>query len=472
MRTKFFALFASLVTAAVMANNITVSNTTVSGQNVTNHTLNINFDVSWENSWRTITNESNYDAAWVFIKCRVNGTQEWRHCTIRLTGNTPATGAVITVPADQKGVFLNRSATNIGIGNVSFTGNILVWNYGADGVADNATVEVKVFALEMVYIPTGAYWLGSGGSEANCFQKGDASGNYKVTSNAAIPVNTTTGLSFNGLGSGTSIPSTFPNAYDAYWIMKYECSQQQYADFLNTLDLAQATVLNIAPANFVVGSTHPNFLPVAADRAFGCYNKSFSALTSLADWSGLRPMSELEFEKACRGVNVPAVPNEFPWGSTTISYLTGVNNAGLPNETIGDLPSPQDANAQVGLYGNAVRVGLFARTSGSTRQNSGATYYGVMNMADNVFEVTVFAGSPEGMAIDRNVHGNGYLNPSGSGFTDILAWREPAFSRRGTSYQSNANYLGSTNYARTSNRGLTLTGAPVMDGIRLVRTAQ
>jgi hypothetical protein len=62
-----------------IANNIVVSNTTLNGQNTSNGTnsaLNfalVQFDLSWDNSWRT-ANPANWDAAWVFVKFRLGAT--------------------------------------------------------------------------------------------------------------------------------------------------------------------------------------------------------------------------------------------------------------------------------------------------------------------------------------------------------------------------------------------------------------
>ena len=54
----------------IKANNIQLANVLLNGQNTGSQYSIINFDVSWENSWRTITNETNYDGAWIFVKFR------------------------------------------------------------------------------------------------------------------------------------------------------------------------------------------------------------------------------------------------------------------------------------------------------------------------------------------------------------------------------------------------------------------
>ena len=203
-KINFLVMTFLLVSFLANANNILVTSATISGQNTTTHTALINFSVSWENSWRTSTNENNYDGAWIFIKFRKNGTTDWRHATINVSGNTAASGATITVPTDGKGAFIYRSAN--GIGNVSYAANSLLWNYSVDGILDNETVEILVYGLEMVYIPTGSYQLGAGGTENNGFSDGTSTTPYLVASNAAINLGTTTGTlnpNGNGAASGT-----------------------------------------------------------------------------------------------------------------------------------------------------------------------------------------------------------------------------------------------------------------------------
>ena len=466
---KISILFVSLFLLSVLAsaNNIQVTNATISGQNTTNHTALVNFSVSWENSWRTSTNENNYDGGWIFVKFRKNGTSGWRHATINLSGNTAASGAAITVPADGKGAFIYRSAN--GIGNVNFAGNALQCNYGVDGILDNETVEILVYGLEMVYIPTGSFQLGSGGTETNGFTDGSTSTPFLVTSNNAINLGTTAGtLNPNGNGAATgTIPAAFPKGYNAFWVMKYECSQQQYVDFLNNLDLARANI-NRTPTIF--SGTHPALVAPQPERGIG--ELSMNRMAAFADWSGLRPMSELEYEKACRGFNTPAVPNEYAWGNTTINPVTSVLNDGATDEIVN---TPATANAAINgfLAGNRpVRVGMFARTTGSDRTLSGATYYGVMNMSDNLHEICISIVNAQGKAIDAAVHGDGLL--AADGRTDIASWQAfQAYGARGSSYNSPVSY------ARVSERILDNVYASTYGtdvvlgnfGFRLSRTA-
>ena len=455
-----------LMSVLVYANNITVSSATLTDQNTTTHSIKAGFDLAWENSWRTSTNESNYDGAWVFIKYRKNGTTDWRHCTLSTTGFTAGAGASISIPADGKGAFIYRSAN--GIGNVNFSGNQVIWNYGADGLLDNETVELRVFALEMVYVPQGAFYLGSGGVEANSFSDGAGPANYLVTGENAITLGTTNGtLNPNGIGTASgTIPADFPKGFNAFWTMKYEVSQQQYVDFLNHLDVARATANYYSLAFF--GGTHPNLIAPQPER--GMHQLNAARTAAIADWSGLRPMTELEFEKACRGYNTPAVPNEFAWGNTSYSIIASVNNPELANESVN---SPAGANVNINSpIGRPTRVGIFARSSGSTRTLSGGTYYGLMDMSGNLAEILVSIANPEGKLFSSNTHGDGYL--AANGRTDITTWQPfAAFGTRGGGFGSGLDE-GRVSYRASANIFAGVYGSDAeiaYHGTRLARTA-
>ncbi len=141
------------------------------------------------------------------------------------------------------------------------------WNYNADGVADNDSVEIKLFAVEMVYVPQGSFYLGSNGTESYHFRRGDKDTCFEVTSENVITVGASASNLYSAspgtLQNGT-IPALYPKGFNGFWCMKYEISQQQYADFLNTLDAATATART--PFGFSSG-THPNLLPNQPERA-------------------------------------------------------------------------------------------------------------------------------------------------------------------------------------------------------------
>jgi len=150
-----------LLFGSAKANNIAVANVSLTDQSALFNHVNVKFDLSWDNSWRTLLVPGNWDTAWVFVKYRVSGG-DWQHATLdSLSANhTAPSGSEITPALDGKGVFIYRSST--GSGSNSWTNAKLRWKYGADGVADDALLEVKVFAIEMVYIPQENFYLGDG----------------------------------------------------------------------------------------------------------------------------------------------------------------------------------------------------------------------------------------------------------------------------------------------------------------------
>ncbi|MCX6164517.1 MAG: hypothetical protein NTU73_06590, partial [Ignavibacteriae bacterium] len=171
---------------------------------------------------------------------------------INPTGSTIATGLLDpALPFNETtnpglGAFIYRDAD--GSGTFSKTGVQLRWNYGANGVADNAVIDIRIYAIEQVYVPQGSFYVGSGGNETGAFYKYPTSTNpYQITSEGAITVGTATnnlyypspGTAYSGDQLGP-IPSAFPKGYNAFYCMKYEITQQEYVDFLNSLTQTQA----------------------------------------------------------------------------------------------------------------------------------------------------------------------------------------------------------------------------------------
>ena len=484
-----FLLFAVLLPATyTKANNIQLANVVLNGQNTAGQYSIVNFDVSWENSWRLITNQANYDGAWIFVKFRKVSGSTWQHATINTTGYTAPTGSILQTSLDGKGVWIYHVLPSADFaGNVNYTGAKIRWNYGADGVLNTDSVEIKVFALEMVYIPTGAYELGTGGNEENHFSHATGNTPFSVTAeNAQItidnninPFNSPTALYYcncdgNGGDQLGPIPAAFPKGYNASWIMKYECSTQQYVDFLNNLDGTSANNRNPSegdqhtgwPRTFFTG-IQPSL--VAIDPAWAMSGLSCADLLAFADWAGLRPFTELEYEKACRGTQ-PAVPNEYPWGNSTITLDTaGVLNQGLENEIAieGNTNAlKDDGNTERGLY-TPSRTGMFA-TATSSRTSSGSTYYGAMDMCGNAGEFCITIGSPEGRAFTA-ANGDGNLDVNGN--ANVLTWPNvfQGFLEKGGDFLS---YPTPVSYRSIFIIGVDFSYRVPSIGIRLARTAE
>lgn len=435
------------------ANNISIANVSRASINTTNDYAMVQFDISWENSWRDAENR---DAAWVFVKFRLQGsTGAWSHATLNFTdgtndGHIAPAGSLINTPADGKGVFIYRNAN--GSGTINFAPVQLRWNYGVDGMTDNAIVDISVSAIEMVYVPQGSFWLGDG---SNTIVHGQfeeaASGNaFQVNSENAITLgggtagslgnNNRDGMANNGLFSlpGVSIddfddvasqllPAAFPKGFNAFYCMKYEISQAQYVDFLNKLDAAQfanrydpflytGSNGGFTVTRYNITGTHPAMTTVTPELP-AVFVEWYDA-AAYADWAGLRPMTELEFEKACRGPLAP-VANEYAWGTASIntsSYFI-INNQGQANEAIGVNYNSTAGNAWYGdtrAFDAITRVGIFAAHPSNTgRITSGATYWGIMEMSGHCWERTVSVGRPESRNF-AGTHGDGYLTAGGN----------------------------------------------------------
>jgi len=444
MKKLFTFLSFVIMTHLSIANNVTTANVSVGSQNTSLHYSMVKFDIAWENSWRTVTNESNYDGCWIFVKFRKKNTYAWQHATFNYvspgtagaSGHTEPSGSTISTPSDGKGIFIYRNA--VGNGNINWTGAQLRWNYGADGVADNDSVEIKLFAVEVVYVPQGSFYLGSNGTEPYHLRRGDKDTCFNVTSENALTVGTLASDLFSASGTlqNGTIPALYPKGFNSFWCMKYEISQQQYADFLNTLDAATATTRT--PSAFTTGS-HPALVPNQPERAMN--SLSNDDVLSLLDWSALRPMTELEYEKACRGANQAPVPNEYAWGNTTIEFVQTPTDIGLSTETW--------ASGNIG-YNNSypIRCGALA-TSTSTRQSSGGSFYGIMEMSGNIYEIVVSADVPGRTFTSK--HGDGNLGGATQNF-DVAEWYNgsPGFyGYRGDHYGQSSFYYS---YASISSR--------------------
>ena len=240
--------------------------------------------------------------------------------------------------------------------------------------------------------------------------------------------------------------------------MKGEISQGQWVAFFNTLTATQKSARDITSSanggknadsltyrNNVSWTSGDATLPDQGGGATYEYVAmnylSWADLASYLDWAGLRPMSELEFEKAGRGP-YRAVSGEYAWGTTSITPATSISNSGLPNEAPGAAANCVHGSGVSG----PMRVGAMAYGD-ATRAEAGAGYYGIMDLSGNVWERPVTVGDSTGRSFNGSKHGNGVVASDGNG--DVTTW--PGTNAIGSSLRGGTYNFGSS-LARLSDR--------------------
>ncbi|MEL6989452.1 MAG: hypothetical protein AAGK97_16690 [Bacteroidota bacterium] len=92
------------------------------------------------------------------------------------------------------------------------------------------------------------------------------------------------------------------------------------------------------------------------------------------DWIGLRLMTELEYEKICRGKEVPPTPGEYAWGTDTYNDAGDLLFDGRPIE------STTHVDSLIGLFSETPLRAGFAATSTSNRAHAGASFWGHLDL--------------------------------------------------------------------------------------------
>ena len=429
---SIFLLGILLGPALLLANNLRISNL---------HLIDpqhIGLLVSWENSWRLAQAPANHDAVWIFVKYRMANGQ-WNH--VELSGlnasHVAAPPLEVKVVSDEKGVFVRRAMN--GSGTLPPT----LVKLGLRDPLPLGFVDLVIYGIEMVYVPEGGFFLGDS-SSFHHFRKAEGGGPYWVGSENAIPV---AALSVGEEASiFGQISVSYPKGYGACYVMKYELSQEQYRDFLNALSYDQQQARTTASPDAQVGTlalsasqsfSNRNGLVIATSgiapntpAVYACEAKvdgnldqgedgqnracnflNWQDVLAYLDWAGLRPMTEMEFEKVCRGP-LAAIPGEFAWGTPHIIDANSILMDGTEEERVSETAT---ATAGLGSHGYAgpagpLRTG-FGGTDSSDRLQIGGSYYGVLEMSGNLWELCVNVDSL-GLLFDGQ-HGDGELNQAG-----------------------------------------------------------
>ena len=428
----------AILSFSVSANNIRITGTVQVTQG-TGDTLVLSFPLRWDNSWR---DSFNWDAAWIFLKYK-SGTGDWNHVNLCSGGHKFINGSGQPVSfgsmpgntgSNTVGLFVYRNTPEVG-NTPEIICQIKCLKSSLGNLTPKQFNEYQGFimaqALEMVYVPYGVYALGDGQS-GNRFAGGSDGGYVWMDNegllNGSSPVKVypvTNGM----LGSVLTIAANYPKGYKGFYVMKYEVSQEQYVSFLNTLtyeqqweripDLASLrdksfvfgsgaipanrngivlNVISLKRSKSVIFANDLNNNAVYSEdgdgRTIACNYLSPSDMIAYCNWAGLRPMSELEYEKMSR----PLYPEEpvkgsYAWNTTFLNNgLSGVSNGGTRKEL-----AQGGGNVNSGGGGwkqGPVRSGIFA-TGSSTQESAGASFWGVMELSGNLREMCY------------NVNGNG-----------------------------------------------------------------
>lgn len=475
-------LFSSLVTfGADLRLDTTVRVTSVSGGIAS---LQINF--SWKHSW---SDPYNSDAVWIFLKWRTS-RGEWSPVYPNTTASTPDGYASFPGVSGTKTVGFFVYHSQGGLFPTSNTSLTVTWPLPAavtKQMLDNNEVDIVAYGVEMLLVPFGSFLAGDGVSDQSFTTPGSAAA-LSITSERALsisalgdsplaassgssPSDPSPALSAGLNGSGPrpeiiSLNGSFPKGFNGFYCMKYELSQGQYTDFLNSLSLGDQIrllgerVTSLPRGSFLFGdATSASFRntiqiiePASASRGIvftsggspsaavdgeslhtsgsspvACNYLSPCDLLAYASWSGLRPMSELEFEKTCRrSAPLSALAGGFAWDSDTYTPLSGLLdidtdserpvsgnvNGGASGESPGTnspVHSPLSSSSAGGLYTSGgspvgpVRCGAFS-SSGSDRFSSGASFSGTMELSGNVREMCVRV---DASSFTRTLHGDG-----------------------------------------------------------------
>lgn len=447
---RYFILFTFTLlfcfTQKAFANNLRISAPEVNGTTVS-------FSVEWKNSWNLLSSTSGpagKDAVWIFIKARTSADGEWIHLpllprTYQFSCN-PALEA--KVPRDGSGAFI--SLATIGTSVVNSCRIELETNTSLNA----EELDIRIFGTEMVYIPEGSFYLGDGVSKYSFI---DAATNnpYYLNSEGRVEAGLTSGLSsLDENRPAAHLPATFPKGFAAFYCMKYEISQEQFMHFLNSLPLIQqqnhiAVPATSAAGTFALAPYEQNRNAIAIkfpatgnkpavfglngnkNKIFGeeddaatraCNFLNWENIAAYLDWAALRPMTETEFEKICRGP-AEAVAKEFAWGTPLAENANTVLENGTELERVAENGQENTglanygAGLQEGYLQGPLRSG-FAATAETNRITAGSSWYGVMEMSGNVWEACISTDS-QGLLFDGRP-GDGSL--SGQGFANQQGW--------------------------------------------------
>ncbi|MFG0306852.1 MAG: formylglycine-generating enzyme family protein [Phycisphaerales bacterium JB040] len=390
---------------------------------------------TWEGAWR---DELNHDALWIIVRASAgaSGHRPLRIAESDARHDDASAGPLeAVVSPDAVGVFLRFAAhargTASGSLSLRLTPDSLAW---LETLPDP---QLTAHAVEMVYVPAGEFWIGDVSERSLGYSsffrsdgQGRPAGRFRIDSESPIDIGPGSLLYDPGKGGPAQyrgdargpIPGPFPKGTEAFYVMKREPTQGLYAEYLNELspEARRQRRPDVAPGyregrGTITLNRRNRF--EAARPELPLNFTTWDDGMGLLDWLGLRPMTELEFAKACRGSDdTPA--DDYPWGTASKDTLERVR------DDAGDLVEPDRSSAHP-----ADRVPL------------GASPYGIEDLGGSLWERCVTVGHPLGRAF-TGTHGDGEVTPLG--LATNQDW--PNGSDGGIGYRGGGHYFADHDY--------------------------
>jgi hypothetical protein len=399
----------------------------------------VKLNVRWENAWH---NAKNRDAVWLFFKYNappMDDNSNYRHANLASTGHKLISNHLNNSPSpdfwvspDKVGVFIYPKTPYRG--NINWS--ILI----ALDEVKNEQINGKTigaYGIEMVLIPEGKFAIGEKDSTLAkrnfTFYKSDKNGkttdfysieNEENSIEIAPKENALYYLSETTIYQGDQkgiISTIFPKGFKAFYMMKYELTQGQYTDFLNAISVSatyqRANFGGRDYRNSRGGIRLENGKYIAESPNRPANFISWDDACAFADWAGLRPFTELEYEKACRG-NSPPISGEYAWNTNSKEKLLRYVNP--ENDDLTFLNQLSEANL-----------------NDNNRENFGASYYWVMDLSGGgVWERCITVGDSVGRSF-QGTHGDGTLR---YGFATNPDWPKGSTETQGFGFRGGGYY--------------------------------
>lgn len=374
-------------------------------------------NLSWENAWH---NERNHDAVWIFFKF-LKGTNGYNHVLINPSNHTVVdvhseknVELDFDVPRDRMGLYIYPKEDFRG--DVHVTIKVLLDNESFKNV-NTRTSDFTAYGIEMVKIPNGAFVVGDTDASSTSFgslYKSDAHGEHNGVftisdEKQVITIAPEEGNlyyqapeGYEGDQKGT-IPEVFPKGVNSFYIMKYEPTEGQYVDFLNSLSEYQSqNRANFGGKSYYTerGSIRIENGEYLTERPNNpCNHMSWDDAMAFADWACLRPMTEFEFTKAARGTIKKPLGKDFPWGTSEKENIQRMVSSEGGLKMLNDMDESQLSDNNKFLFG--------------------ASYYWVMDLSGSLWERVITIGDEKGRAF-TGTHGDGRI--SGYGYATNKDW--------------------------------------------------